>query len=374
LRIELEDVRWFRLRRSGLVTTFPSPVHAAEALVGVQAQMMPAAGLALFNRCPPMSDSKLDDLLHRSRSLVRIWGPRVTLHLVTKEDWPLMIGYLSRRVAKWEGGSRFGLSSTEYKKALADVEALLERSEGLGRKGLIDAGLRLPEACFNPWGGIYGDLLWRGLSCHIDNVEGESRFAHRRRWLPDLEWSPPSYEKANIELVQRYARTYGPVRQGDLVWWLGAKVGEARQWIGALEEELATVESEGGEAWCLKEDVSILRNEQPPKEGHWPLIMLYRFDPLLLGYRDRNWVVDDAYRELVSRPAGHIEGVVLSPRDGMACATWRYERTSAGITVMVRPFRAMAPALKRGIKARSAVLAEYFGTPLKGVVFDRSWS
>jgi hypothetical protein len=129
-----------------------------------------------------------------------------------------------------------------------------------------------------------------------------------------------------------------------------------------------TVEAEE-DMLCQSEDVDTLM-EGAPSPGHWPLIMLYRFDPLLLGYRDRGWIVDDEYRSLVSRPAGHIEGVVLGPRDGKACATWRYARSSSGLTIEVKPFRPLAPGIKREIKLRAKGLQGYFGVPLKGVAFS----
>ena len=42
-RLTEEQIRWFRLRRSGLVEPFASPEAAAASLAGVQAQILPAA-------------------------------------------------------------------------------------------------------------------------------------------------------------------------------------------------------------------------------------------------------------------------------------------------------------------------------------------
>ena len=53
--------------------------------------------------------------------------------------------------------------------------------------------------------------------------------------------------------------------------------------------------------------------------------MLYRFDPLLLGDKDKGWIVPPAHYKLVWRPAGHIEGVVLACGAGRRAAC-RYER------------------------------------------------
>jgi len=65
------QIRWFRLRRSGLAEPFDSPESAASALVGIQAQILPAAGLALWNRTGGLTHDQFDSLLHQTRTLVK---------------------------------------------------------------------------------------------------------------------------------------------------------------------------------------------------------------------------------------------------------------------------------------------------------------
>lgn len=369
MKVGQEQIRWFRLKRSGLIAPFASPVQAAKGLVGVQAQIQQAAGLSLWNRCPGMSDVVLDRLLHDSRSLVKIWGQRGTLHLFASEDWPLVVGSLSGRSSYWEGKSEAsGMSGSHYRTMLTEVERLLRESDSLGRRGLLSSGLPLPEWSYSPWGGIFSDLVRKGAACHTRKAEGEGRFVHRLNWLPDLEWKPPGHDEANRELVLRYVRTYGPAEEGDLAYWRGAKMADVRRWLRDLEDELEVVETEDGERWCQRGDAAELK-ERPPRRGRWPLIMLYRFDPLLLGYRKREWVLDDRFRDRVSRIAGHIEGVVLDPKDGRICATWRYARTSTRLDVAVEPFIALSTEKKRAIRSRAAGVADYFGLPLKSITY-----
>src|SRR3712207_5665196 len=85
-----EQVRWFRLRRSGLVDPFPSPKSAASAHVGIQAQILPAAGLALWNRTRGLTWEQVDSLLHEERTLIKLWSQRRTLHLFPCDEWPLV--------------------------------------------------------------------------------------------------------------------------------------------------------------------------------------------------------------------------------------------------------------------------------------------
>lgn len=86
----------------GLLTPFPDPLVAAQRLAGVQAQILPAAGLALWNRVAGFSADQLEHLLYHERSLVRLWGQRGTLHLYAMTDWPLVYGMQAGRATYWE--------------------------------------------------------------------------------------------------------------------------------------------------------------------------------------------------------------------------------------------------------------------------------
>ncbi len=64
-------------------------------------------------------------------------------------------------------------------------------------------------------------LVREGLACHGPDLDGQSSFVHRERWLPDLDWSPPSTDEAVPELARRYLATYGPAEARDLAFWYG---------------------------------------------------------------------------------------------------------------------------------------------------------
>ena len=58
-RATADQVRWFRLRKSGLASSkFASPEDAARALFGIQAQINSAGRLALWHR---LASSESDD-------------------------------------------------------------------------------------------------------------------------------------------------------------------------------------------------------------------------------------------------------------------------------------------------------------------------
>lgn len=61
------------------------------ALLGVQAQMLPAAGLALRARSRGLTSEAVDQARLSDRSVVLTWAMRGTLHLVSAADYGWLV-------------------------------------------------------------------------------------------------------------------------------------------------------------------------------------------------------------------------------------------------------------------------------------------
>lgn len=361
--ISVEQVRWFRLQRAGLVTPFPNAETAAAALFGVQAQILPAAGLALWNRTSGLSERQFSDLLFERRTLVKLWGQRNTLHLYSSQDWPLL--YAARSINKtWWERDLDEQQLREYEAVIEQIALLLRERPTIGRNDLRTAGFALQDHHFSAWGGVFADLVRRGYACHAGRVGNEGHFAHRERWLPDLVWDPPSAEEANLTVMRRFFAAYGPATLQDFAYWRAVAVANAREWLTALRAELVEVEVAGQRQWALAEDLPLLQ-ETPPPAAAWPVRLLYRFDPYLLAHKEKSWVVDDPFYARVWRPAGHIEGIVLV--HGRAAATWRYDRKGNGLLITITPFKKLTRTVEKASQKQAAQIANFFDLPLTDI-------
>lgn len=358
-----EQIRWFRLRRSGLARNrYLTPEAAASALAGVQAQILSASAVALWNRTAAGAGAYLEvtGLLHDRRTLIRLWGQRHTLHLYASADWPLLYAAFAERRTWWEREAAkpgSGVDLAAYRAAVARVGEILRARGTLGRSDLRQLDFPLPEGLLSPWGGVFAELVRSGQAVHARWEDGEARYAHREHWLPTLTWAPPAALEANVELARRYFACYGPATIGDLAYWRGAAARDARAWVAALGDAVAPADETGRLA--LTADLPLLR-EAPPPRRDWPVEMLGRFDPILLGHRDKDWIVPQRYYDRVWRPAGHIEGVVLE--HGRAVATWRYDRVGAeALAVTVFPFGALPLGVRGKLRARAGEIGRFFG-------------
>lgn len=360
---DIQQVRWFRLRRSGLVTPFATPELAARYLVGVQAQIHPAAGLALRNRTVDLTFAQYEALLFTARTLVKLWGQRGTLHVYTADDWPLVCAMLAGSKSWWARKAEKSDALDDYAALVLRVEALLRERGLIGRSDLRASGLIDEQDHLSPWGGIFADLVRHGYACHAAR-DGEGVFAHRMSWRPDLAWNPPDYDAANIECLRRYLRSYAPATVQDFAYWRGVKLELARRWWATLETELTPVQVDGVAMFLLRDDVEDLL--APTEELDGCVHMLYRFEPLLLAHKDKTWIAPASHYKQIFRIAGHIEGVVLDA--GYALATWRYTRKARGLTIALEPFKKLPQRVRRAVEEQSYSVAAFFDLPLQEIV------
>jgi hypothetical protein len=371
-RVELtwEQARRARIAASGLIAPFATAEEAAARLFGIQAQIEPAAGLALWNRTPSFTEEAFGAALFAQRTLVKLWGQRGTLHAYASTDWPLLHGARSINVTWWERQAADPANPLEdYRHHVDAVAALLRSRPTMGRSDLRASDLELHEDLYSGWGGIFADLVRLGHACHAGRAGGEGRFAAREQWLPHLEWNPPDADTANIEVARRFFAAYGPATLGDFAYWRGCTQAQARAWLAALGTELATL-SVAGIPMLARTDaldaLAALPQGAAANEGI-PLRMLFRFDPLLLGHRDKEWVAPAAVYKRIWRPAGHIEGLVL--HRGRAVATWRYARKASGLLVSVARFRPLPATVTGKLPRVAADVARYFGLPLADLTY-----
>ena len=363
-----EQVRWFRFRRSGLVrgaSGYGTPEAVASALIGVQAQILSAATLAFWNRSGTgvATSAELLARLHDTRTLVKLWAQRHTLHIYATEDWPVIQAAFSNRVSWWEReAKRTGEVRVlaEYRDATARVAALLAERGTMGRRDLRALEQALPGPLLSPWGGVFSALVREGIACHARWEGGEARYAHRSHWLPDFPWSPATLEAAGVVVARRYFRAYGPATLQDFAYWAGLSSKDVQRCLQAIAPELVQVRGEGtGPMYLLKDDLAELGQTAPARED-WSVRLLGRFDPLLLAHRDKSWVVPKAFYSRVWRPAGHIEGTVLV--HGQAVAIWRYERVgTTKLAVRVYPFNRLAGWVFKAIRREARGVARFFG-------------
>lgn len=311
-RVDAEErlrARRLAAQRLTPATACKSAEEAALAVVGVQAQDLRAATLALRSRVPGLTRSAV-----RAAPLLRTWTVRGTVHLIAASDRPWLHALFARRNARVFGArfERFGIVE-EINAMRADVvELCAERPRDRASllRALVARGHppleQGPINTFVPWLSAQGLIVTdtAGLLYATDPP------------------APVDHDAALAILGARYRAGYGPCEAPDLAKWSSLPITQARR---ALE---AVGPPSDADTWPA---------DEPPL-----CLMLAAFDTLMLGYRTRKPFVAAEHDRHILKGGGMLKPVVLNR--GVATATWSIKKGRTGVAWFDCPAPAAALA------------------------------
>ncbi|MEP7294261.1 MAG: crosslink repair DNA glycosylase YcaQ family protein, partial [Chloroflexota bacterium] len=133
VKLSAEEARALRLRAQGLQPQYPREklVEAVGAVVGIQAQLASAMQLALRARINGLTLKDVNEAVGESRSLVRSWLMRGTLHLIPSDDLYWINALLSPTlIVKGKGRrAQLGLDDETAAKGLKAIREILSDGE-----------------------------------------------------------------------------------------------------------------------------------------------------------------------------------------------------------------------------------------------------
>ena len=314
--------------------------------MAVQAQDARGFRLAVRARTDGLVADDVDRALTVDRSVVVSTLNRGTLHLVRAEDhgWlhalttpPLAAGS-ARRLAQE------GVPPDAAERGITAVVAALAADGPLGRTALrprvAAAGVRVEgQALVHV---LFAATL-RGLIVRGPVVDGEHAFVLVRDWLGALgePWAGDR-DDALIRLAERYLAEHAPAGERDLARWSGLPLRDVRRGLQGLGPRLR----ESG-------DGLLELGDRPPAVAAAPPRLLGAFDPLLLGWADRTWVLAD-HVELVT-----VNGIFrpFALIDGRAAGTW----AMPGGRVTLSPFEPLDAGVEARLRVDGADIARFLG-------------
>lgn len=319
-------------------------------LVGVQAQVLAGAGLALRARSDGLTADLVDRARQHDRSIVQTWAMRGTLHLIAAEDY----GWLVPLVVEPRLANAFrrlreeGVPAGQPERAVRLIGQMVGREGPLTRQEIAE---RLSRQGIHTEGQAIAHLVWlaavRGVVCHGPDRGREPEFVLVRDWLGEPQTR--EREAALGHLAVRYLTCHGPAEPADLAFWSGIPLRDANRAWRAVGDRLVAVDTDRGTRWTLHGQHDVAPRGQ--------VRLLPAFDEYLLGWRDRDFAVAPAYWERINRGGGWLHPVALS--DGRVVATWRAKAGPASPQLDTSPFEPLAPAVSRGIALEASDLARF---------------
>ncbi len=330
------DLRRRRFAAQGLGAACACPVDAVRGVLAVQAQDLRSARLAVRARSTGLFAHDIDTALTDERTLVVSWLVRGTLHLVHRDDYPWL----------WALTPPATISA---ERALAIIERALtdngplpraDLAERLARAGIRTAGQATPHVL------MFAAL--RGLVVLGPVHDGTLAVALTRDWLGSqpAALSGDDRVRALAELVRRYLRGHGPASVADIAAWSGIGLRDVRDGLRQIDGEL----DEDGDLVDLA-----ARDARPPSA--MPCRLLPPFDPYLLGWRDRGFIVADENVRRVYPGGGMLRATAVI--EGRAVATWTLQRRGGRVHVEVDVFDDLDTATEATLWAEADDVARF---------------
>ena len=325
-------------------------------LLAVQAQDLHAARRALRARTRRLTAVDVDRALTDERSIIMAWLGRGTLHMVSREDYPWMLALTAPRQAT-DSDRRLaqeGISGADAERALRAIEEALSDAGPLTRPELA---ARVAAQGIRTEGQAMPHLLRRAAlrgTAVLGPIRGARQaFALTRDWLdaePATGLAGAERDSALAELGRRYLAGHGPATAGDLAYWAGLPLRDARAGLEAIAGELAELDDGLVE---LAAGGATPRRIAPR--------LLPAFDAYMLGWKDRRFAV----------PAEQIprvySGGMVSPAataDGRMVGTWRAARRGRRLALEIEPFEELPSGVEDGLRGEAGDVARFEGLEL----------
>lgn len=346
------------------------PVAAVGQLAGLQAQEAASPYLALWTRLARFDAADLDAAF-RARSVVKASLHRMTLHVVTRDDYLAFLPAVLPMLRRMTRTQRGAAPDDDRRSALLEAglaHAATPRSNSEIRDHL--ASLAPEYVDDNAWWWVRRS----GPFVHVPAATPWS-FGRRANVIDARVWLDGSTFLAEVPALERFVRRYlgalGPATVADLANW--SKLPIARLRIGieavAASGDLRHFRDEAG-----RDLLDLDGAPRPEADTPAPPRYLPMWDSLLLGHADRTRVISDAHRAEVIRGNGDTMASFLV--DGQVAGRWwttpdgELDGGQRLPRIVIEPFHRLSAVVERELESEGERLAR-FVAPLEPAVYSR---
>lgn len=326
----------------------------------------------MWSRIPGFSVGDLERLLYDERTLVRHWGMRRTLWVVSRTLLPAVVGSSTNAIGKAErrrtikliedGGVAIDGEAWLDEMLPKTIEAIRTNGEVFTRHlSTMVPGLADKITFTNKAGQVTARtgmasraLVQLGMESRVVRarpagtwVSGQYSWAVIEDWLggPIHQFD---VREASARVVDLYLRSSGPVTETDVRWWTGWTAAQTRAGladVGAVEVDI----EEGGTGYLHPEDLD-------PVEDPVPWVSLVpSLDSTTMGWKERDWYMGR-------------HGSILFDRNGNAGPTiWSNGKVVGGWAqrkdgeIAYEVFEDVGTDVAQMIEARAAQLRVWMG-------------
>jgi hypothetical protein len=322
---KLKHVNRFVLKKQHLTerTLIDDIIQLTDELCGLHSTRLSTSYLSLFARIKNFKKADLEKELYINRTLGRIRGMRRTLFIQTRHMIPIVHNATFKLSEKnFEKYMEFHkVSMKEYQEISNKIIKILkgrELSAAEIRKEL-NSEANIPAIIHLMCN--YG-LLIRGKPIK-DWKDIRNKYVLFKEYFPSLDLKKVSEKEAIQYLIEKYVKTYGPVKENDISWWSGLTKMKIREALQNIKPHLnyVNISHNKGKYITLGSDIEQLNN---PNDIDMPsLTLLPELDPYPMGYKERERYINAKNYNLIFDRSGNVAASIFL--DGVVIGVWDKE-------------------------------------------------
>jgi len=337
------------------------PADVASLLVGVHAQILASAELAIGRRIAGATRTDVQRALWEERTLVKTFGPRGTVHLLATADLPMWTGALSALPASGpQNPAPVAFTASEAEEviaaigdALQDAELTVDELTGAIEERLgpwaVERTMDAFQVKWPRWRQLTSTAAHRGVLCFGANKGRNVTYTNPHRWSPGLQPAPGA--EAVRELVRRYLHAFGPSSPDHFARWLNIPPRTAKAAFDGSGDELEPVDLDGEPAWVVAGDTEV--RSRPP-EG---VRLLPYFDAYVVAGQPRARLFPGAAADRALSPSGQAGNYPVLLVDGVVGGVWHLRRAGRRIEITVEPLKRLSAAQRSALEDDAALVA-----------------
>ncbi len=321
------DLQKMRLYNNGLIDKFLNESICIESLIGIQCQYQTYAMISIYMRNKNGCD------IFNNENLIKSWGQRTTLHIYHKSDYNL-ISDLYCELDNWvyKYAKKLGINYNEY---LNKIISFFENNTiPISKSDIKSIIPEYKSKEIMEWSGLLILATYHKILYGIVNKEDKKIYVKN-----DINYS----NKQIYDFIYRYFKYYGPATKKDFLHWSGLKYKDIKK---ELDDYIK----------CSK--YLNINNEKyyyvslPNLEKvnfNYPII-LGKFDPLLISYNNKEWILNGYDKSLIWKAAGQVEGVILNEKG--LCGTWHYKLKENKVFFEIKELNDLQKKLKKQLEEK----------------------
>jgi hypothetical protein len=335
-------------------TRVASPLEVARKICGINAQRGPTVYLSCWNRITHFRKEELDAALYETKTLVKTWCMRGTVHVIPSDEVYLYLKAVSHAWSReiTDAFKNVCMKVTDVLEEPSTKSEIKDRIRGKTDVAEKDLNIWVSRAVrFLGYTGqvVYGTPIGKGITIRT------CTFVRTDCWLPVADsYSYLSQGEARQDLAAQYVSCYGPAAVQDFAYWAGLKVGEARTAFdsaGCLEFPM---ESSQRRYFVKAGDTCAM----PYEEGN--ISLLPQYDSYVMGHKFKSRILEEEHKSRVFLPLAEVAAVIL--KDGFIIGTWQMKKDGDSYLFRVDTFTDFEGSEMSSIIEKIDEMAHFLGT------------